>query len=423
MTQQFNIKTIRQQFPILARQVNNKPLAYLDNGATTQKPKAVIEAISDYYQQHNSNVHRGVHHLSDESTTLWEKYRQQVAAFFGATPEQLIVTRNTTEALNILALGWGGSKLHPGDVIAVGLSEHHSNFVPWQVLAQQKQLQFVVVPLADDGQLDYQQLENIVKKHYKKLKVLALTQVSNTLGAVADLPRIDQLLRKHLDREQVLFCVDGAQAAAHLPVDFANSPADAWACSAHKMYGPMGIGGLLLKSWVQQQIQPVLLGGGMIDSVTVDHTTYNPDFVERFTAGTPDVASMVGWAKAVEFLSKIGWDQIMDHEAELMKYGLKKLASIKDIEVVGPLVVKQDSKIIRTGALTFLHRQYHAHDVAQVLDRFGVAVRSGHHCTMPLHLANDWTSTTRASFGIYNTAIEIDTLVEGLQYIPQVFGS
>jgi cysteine desulfurase/selenocysteine lyase len=421
--------SIRDQFPILNKMVNDKPLVYLDNAATTQKPLVVIEAITKYYQEFNANIHRGVHQLSETSTQVWEESRQQVADFFGASPEELIVTRNTTEALNILARGWEG-QVRGGDAILVGLSEHHSNFVPWQEMASRRRANFVVLPLLEDGQLDLAAAEEQIVKLGERVKVIALSHISNTLGSLSPIDKINDLLVKHRLRDQVLLVVDGAQSAARLNISWSDWGVDALAFSGHKMYGPMGVGGLLLKKEKLEKLIPILFGGGMIAQVTPEKTEFSADVVDRFTAGTPDVASLFGLAAACQWLEKIGWESIVSHELDLTNYAYDQLSKLTEINLVGPKPVAGDNHkdklntqlISRLGSVTWLHRQVHAHDVAQILDRYGVAVRSGHHCAMPLHLANNWPATTRASFAVYNTRAEVDTLVEALSAVKKTFG-
>lgn len=408
--------TIRAQFPILQRQVHGHSLVYLDNAATTQKPKSVIDAISEYYSQHNANVHRGVHTLGDESTQIWVQSRRQIAQFFGASAESLILTRNSTEALNLAAQSWGQGWVEEGDVVAVTLMEHHSNFVPWQRLAQDKGARFVVLPLLPDGRLDLEQAKDVIDTEGDRLKVLALTHISNATGALNPIELIVEYLSRKSWRRQTLVVVDGAQSAARLPIHFESLGIDAFAFSGHKMYGPMGIGGLLVKKQRLEEFPPVLLGGGMIGRVSTEETTYADDWQDRFTAGTPDVASAAGLATACSFLQSLGREQIAQHDQELTNYTYQQLSQLPELELVGP-----NPKDGRWGSVAFMHKNVHAHDVAQVLDRQGVATRSGHHCTMPLHTHNNWLATTRVSFGVYNTKAEVDHLVSAFGKIKEMF--
>ncbi len=414
---------IRRQFPILDKQIHGKPLVYFDNSATTQKPNSVLEAITEYYTKYNANIHRGVHQLAEESTDIWEKSRQTVASFFRAHPEELIVTRNTTEALNLLARGWGESQVKPGEVILVGLSEHHSNYVPWQKLADRQQAKFMTLPIASEGLLDLPAIFALLKEHKNQLRVISIQQASNTLGSLMDISAVSQMLKDLKIRDQVLLSVDAAQSAAHQPINFKTWDVDAVSFSGHKMYGPMGIGGLLIKNKRLAEFEPVLYGGGMISTVLPEETTYAEDVQDRFTAGTPDVASLYGLAAACDFLKEIGWPAILAHEEELTQYALDQLKKLPEITIVGPQNMRDEAgKQQRIGAISFLYQQVHAHDVAQILDRHGVAVRSGQHCTMPLHVSQGWLATTRASFGVYNTKSEVDTLISALKDVKRVFG-
>lgn len=401
--------SLTENFPILRRSVHEKPLVYLDNAATTQKPQAVIDAIAGYYQTSNANVHRGVHQLSDESTLALEKARAVISTFLGAENDELILVRNATEALNGILYGWALHNLSKGDVVMTSQIEHHSNFVVWQEACKLTGAEMQVVPVSDQGELDYEWMET----HAENVKLFAFTYVSNALGAVTDVERIVSLAKK----SQARVAIDGAQAVAHMPVSFKKLGVDFFAFSGHKMYGPMGSGGLLVRRELLQsnEMKPWLFGGGMIAEVYEDKTTFHDDPIERFTAGTPDVASAVGLAAACEFLSNIGMSEVAQHEADLVEYTLKKLQTLPQVTIVGPVPN-------RVGSVAFLYGGVHAHDVAQVLDSQGVAVRSGHHCTMPLHVAKDWIATTRISFGVYNTQEDIDSLVEALQKVADVFG-
>lgn len=407
---------IREQFPILGRDIHGKPLAYLDNAATTQKPATVIESIVDYYAEHNANVHRGVHTLGDESTRAYHHSRDVIAGFFGAKAEELVLTRNATEGLNFAALSWGQTWVGEGDVVMASLLEHHSNFVPWQRLAQERGAVFVVLPLLPDGRIDLDRTLELIDEVGEKLKVVALTHVSNATGAVLPVAEIADHLNQKSWRAQMLFVVDAAQSAARLEIDFAALDIDVLAFSGHKMYGPMGIGGLLVRQERLEEFPPLLVGGGMIGRVSVDETTFAEDLQDRFAAGTPDVAGAVGLAAACTYLSDLGMAKVAEHDLSLVSYAHKKLSAIPQIDVIGPQ--PEDG---RQGSVAFLHKNIHAHDVAQILDRQGIEVRSGHHCTMPLHTHYGWPASVRASFGVYNTRDEIDRLVDALQKVEDVF--
>lgn len=403
----------KSDFPIL-----NTSLVYLDNAATSQKPRQIVEAITNYYQTSNANVHRGVHRLSDASTLELETARATISTFFGADPSQLILTRNTTEAINAVAYGWADHHLVAGDVILTSMLEHHSNLVVWQQVCKRLGCKLELVAVAEDGQLDLADLQSKLEQH--PVKLISLVHVSNALGTVLPVEEIVQIVHKlYPTQERPRIVLDGAQAAPHMPVNFVKLGVDFFAFSGHKMLGPMGIGGLLVKKGILEsgELQPWLFGGGMIAEVYPQHTTFHPDIVERFTAGTPDVAGAVGLAAACNYLTDIGMQQVLEHDQELVAYALEKLAEVPEVTIVGPREASQ-----RAGSVAFMYEGVHAHDVAQVLDSQNIAVRSGHHCTMPLHLSNNWTATVRASFQVYNTKADIDALVAGIAKVKQVFG-
>lgn len=412
----FDAHAAQKDFPILQRKIHgDKRLVYLDNGATSQKPNQVIDAISDYYRNHNANVHRGIHQLGDESTKMFHAARKTIAQFFGADAEEFITVRNTTEAINQVVYTWGDANIHAGDAIITTEMEHHSNIVPWQELAKRKQAQLLFVDVDDDGFLDLNHLYDLVKKHDKSIKLIALTHVSNALGTLNPVAEIIQHIKKL--QPEIRFLIDGAQAAPHFPVNFHQIDADFYVVSAHKMLGPMGIGGLFIKKETLASQQPFLFGGGMIQEVSKENTSYAEDLEERFTAGTPDVAGLVGWAAACEYLQKIGMSTLLKHDQELVGYALRKLQQLPQLTIVGPQEVKD-----RVGSVSFLYTGIHAHDVGQILDSEGVAVRSGHHCTMPLHAKFHWPATVRVSFQLYNTAEDIDVLVSALHKVKKIFG-
>jgi cysteine desulfurase/selenocysteine lyase len=419
----FNPHDYKRDFPILQRQVHGKPLVYLDNAATSQKPTQVISAITEYYQHHNANVHRGVHQLGDESTQLFHSSRQQIARFFGAEAEELVVVRNTTEAVNQVAYTWGEQHISAGDVILLTELEHHSNVVPWQQLAQRKQAQLVYIPVTPEGVLDWQTWFASHQDLVERTKLLALTHISNTLGTVTPVTEIIQAF-KAVNPELTIF-VDGAQAAPHVPVDFHALGADFYAVSAHKMLGPMGIGGLLVKRSLLEHLPPFLTGGGMIDTVTWSETTFAENLEDRFTAGTPDVAGLVGWAAACEYLQAIGMRTLLKHDQELVTACYQMLEQQPRLKLIGPnpLVENEtDQPEKRVGSVAFIYDGVHAHDLGQVLDSEGVAVRSGHHCTMPLHTKFNWVASTRVSFQLYNTIDDLEALLRALAKVEKVFG-
>ena len=415
---------LKSQFPILSRQVNGKPLVYLDNAATSQKPQSVIDAISNYYIQHNSNVHRGVHKLSDESTRVFEESRHSIAKFFGADPAELIITRNATESINGVAYGWADHQLKEGDVIVTSLMEHHANFVVWQEVAKRTGAKLEFIGVDEQGRLKLDELKQ--KLETLPVRLVALVHVSNTTGTVNPIHKIKKLIANNQKETPIRLLLDGAQSAPHMPVNFSQLDVDFYAFSGHKMLAPMGAGGLLVKKELLEsgEMQPWLFGGGMIFSVLPEETEYNPDLADRFTAGTPDVASIVGLAAACEYLKKLEMRKVEQHDRELVLYALEKLSKIPEIKIIGPTQPLQAGQSLdRLGSVAFIHQTAHAHDVAQILDSQGVAVRSGHHCTMPLHNHFKWQATTRASFSVYSSKSDVDVLIKGLAKINQVFKS
>lgn len=421
----FDPQVIAQDFPILQRPVAGKRLIYLDSGATSQKPQVVLDAIMQYYQTSNANVHRGVHTLSDHSTQAWEESRAVIAQFLGADSEELIITRNTTEALNGVIWGWAEQVIEAGDVVVTTLMEHHANLVPWQELCHRKGAHLEFIGVDATGRLDVTDLEKFIIQYGSKIKVVALTHVSNVLGTLNPLEQVVQLLASSYSfatRPKIV--IDGAQSAPHIPIDFRKLNIDFFAFSGHKMLGPMGVGGLLVRKELLEKniMKPWLFGGGMISSVTTTHTEFAQRNAERFTAGTPDVASIVGLAAACKYLEKIGMKNVATHDAALVSYALKELAKIPQVKLVGPTQPKQDSQELdRVGTVTFIYAGVHAHDVAQILDSEGVAVRSGHHCTMPLHQAQGWQATVRMSFNVYTSQQDIAAAIFALEKVKQVF--
>lgn len=411
----FDPHRLQSDFPILATTLQSgKPLVYLDNAATSQKPQAVIDAIVEYYAHDNANVHRGIHELGDRSTTSWHAARQTVAAFFGADPTQLIATRNTTEALNMVAYTWGETHIQEGDIILVTQMDHHSNLVPWQELAKRKHARVELVPLTTDGLLQLEWLEEKIQQDGARIKMLALPHVSNTLGTVNDIRRI-RTICSGIPSMRIVF--DAAQSAPHMKLDFAELGVDFMALSAHKMLGPMGCGALFVRHEVLDTLPPWLFGGGMIGEVSATTATFSHDLEDRFTAGTPDVAGMVGWAAACEYLEKLGMSNVEAHDRELVEYAVAQLTLIPEVTVIGPSAAQ------RCGSVAFLYQGVHPHDVAQILSSQGVAVRSGHHCTMPLHQAMQWSASTRMSFAVYTTTDDIDACVKALKKVKDIFGN
>jgi len=404
-----DVKKIRADFPILSREVHpGVPLVYLDSAATSQKPEAVIESMSDYYRKHNANIHRAVHTLAEEATSLYEAARSKIAGFIGAErPQEIIFTRNATEAINLVAQTWGRTQMEKGDVLLLTEMEHHSNLVPWQILAEARGLRLEFVPITGDGQLDLAALENLLKL---KPKLLALTQMSNVLGTVNPVREI--VRSAHAAGAKVL--IDAAQSVAHMTVDVREMDADFMAFSAHKMCGPTGIGALYGKLEILQDMPPFLGGGDMIRRV--EWRSFEPnDLPYTFEAGTPPIAEAVGWGAAVDYLQRIGMPAIHLHEQTVTGYAMRRLRAIPGLTILGPEVEK------RGGLVAFAMEGIHPHDIAQILDSVGVAVRSGHHCTMPLHEKLNLPATTRASFYLYTLDEEIDALIRGLEKARKLF--
>ncbi len=412
--------SLTADFPQLSRVINGKPLVYLDSAATSLKPQQVITALTEYYQNHVANVHRGVHTLSDESTTLFEQSHAAVAQFLGAAPEELIITRNATEAINGVAYGWGDRNLSDSDVILATQLEHHANIVPWQQLSQRTGSTLKYISVTKEGQLDWDIVENLLTE---QVKLVVCTQVSNTLGTVVDLQRLVKLVRQFSPRARIL--VDGAQAVPHVAVRFRDLDVDFYAFSGHKMLGPMGIGGILARRELLEssEMRPWLFGGGMIAEVHEKGTTFHPEIAERFVAGTPDVASVVGLKAACDYLAGLGMEAVASHDANLVAYAYEQLRKLPHIQLIGPAPLDTSGRVQRVGSVAFVHDSVHAHDVAQVLDSEGIVVRSGHHCTMPLHEACGWQATVRASFQVYSRLDDVDALVEALQKVESVFGA
>ncbi|MBI4356546.1 MAG: cysteine desulfurase [Gammaproteobacteria bacterium] len=403
----FPITTIRQDFPILHKPVHGKPLIYLDNAATTQKPKKVIEALVAFYEQSNANIHRGVHALSECSTQKYEAAREKVRAWVHAkSTDEIIFTKGTTEALNLVAESWARPQLHKGDEILLTEMEHHSNIVPWQFVCQKTGAVLKVVPVNNQGELVW---EEFLKRLGRRTKIVAVTHVSNTLGTVNP---IASIVKKAKEVGAVVV-VDGAQAVAHIPVDVQTLGCDFYAFSGHKMYGPTGIGVLYGKAEHLERMEPYQGGGDMIRSVTFDKTEYAPPPF-KFEAGTPPISGAVALGAAMETLSQIGLEAIASHEHSLLDYATQKLREEKGLSIIGQAKEKG-------GIISFVCEGVHPHDIGTLLDEEGIAIRAGHHCTMPLMKRLGVPGTARISFALYNTKEEIDALVEGLHKVRKVF--
>ncbi|MDP2776102.1 MAG: cysteine desulfurase [Anaerolineales bacterium] len=405
-----NITEIRKDFPILERETRRGVrVIYLDSTATSQKPVQVIEAMNDYYRRSNANIHRGVHTLAEEATSLYEGAREKIARFVNAcSAREIIYTRNTTESINLVAYSWARANLKAGDLVILTEMEHHSNLVPWQMLQMERGVELDFIPVTEDGLLDLETYKALLDRHPK---LVSFTHMSNVLGTINPAAEIIRL--GHEAGAMVL--VDGAQSAPHLQVDVQALDADFYAFSAHKMCGPTGIGVLYGKTAFLDSMPPFLGGGDMIKEVKLRSFRAN-SLPHKFEAGTPAIAEAVGFGAAVEYLTQIGMDNIAAHEHEITEYALERLEEIPGVKIFGPSVDK------RGGVAAFTLEGVHPHDVAQILDQDGIAVRAGHHCAQPLHEKFGITATSRASFYLYNTKDEVDMLVNGIYKVKEMFG-
>jgi cysteine desulfurase/selenocysteine lyase len=401
---------IRQDFPILAREVHGKPLVYLDSTASSQKPQAVIEAMTAYYQGYNANVHRGVYEISEEATAALEKARVKIARFIHARQsKQVIFTRNTSESINLVAYTWGSTNISTGDVIILTEMEHHSNLVPWQLLAQRTGARLEFIPVSDDGLLRLDVYEQLLKQ---QPKLVAFTHMSNVLGTIN--PAQEMIAQAHAAGAIVL--LDAAQSVPHLPVDVQALDVDFLCFSAHKMLGPTGIGVLYGKKALLESMPPFMGGGEMIRTVHLRESTWN-DLPWKFEAGTPAIAEAIGFGAAIDYLSSLGMAWVRQHEREITAYALEQLQQIPALTIYGPRDVA-----IRGGVISFTLEDIHPHDLASILDQeVGVAIRAGHHCAQPLMERYNLPATARASFYIYTLLEEIDVLVNGLRKAQQIF--
>jgi cysteine desulfurase/selenocysteine lyase len=402
---------LKTEFPILDQEINGHRLVYLDSASTSQKPQAVLEAMDTYYREYNANVHRGIYTIGEKATAEYEKARAKVARLVGvADAHEVVFVRNATEAINLVAYAWGRRNIGRGDVIVLTEMEHHANLVPWQLLAQERDADLEFIPITDDGILRQDVFDVLLKL---KPKLVAFAHVSNTLGTIN--PGEDMTRRAHDAGALVL--VDGAQAVPHVPVDIAAIGCDFYAFSGHKMLAPTGSGALWGRRELLEAMPPFLAGGEMIREVHLRRSEFN-DIPWKFEAGTPDISGAVGFGAAADYLRELGMDKVREHERELVAYALEVLPrEVPAIELYGPLDPE-----LRGGVVPFNIPGVHPHDVAQVLDRFGIAIRAGHHCTMPLHERLDLAATARASFGVYTTKADIDALAAGLKQVVQLFG-
>lgn len=403
------VETLRKDFPILQRQVGNKPLVYLDNAATSQKPAAVLQTLDDYYQRHNSNVHRGVHTLSEEATQAYEDARVKVAHFINApSPKQVIFTAGTTGSINLVAYTWGRANLGPGDEVLITEMEHHSNIVPWQMLRDQLGFTLRHVPITDNGLLDLSQLDQLLTE---RTKLFCFNHMSNVVGTINPVRQLVQAA--HAVGAKVM--LDGAQSVPHLPVDVQALDVDFMAFSSHKMCGPTGLGVLYGKRDLLEAMPPFMGGGDMIREVKLSGSKWNT-LPYKFEAGTPPIAQVIGLGAAVDYLSQVGMTWLHDHERLLTTYAYERLSAIEGLHILGPGADQ------RGGLIAFTLNDVHPHDLSALLDREGIAIRAGHHCAQPVHDRYGIVASARASFYLYNTTDEIDQLVTALEKSSIFFG-
>ncbi|HET8847306.1 MAG TPA: cysteine desulfurase [Nitrososphaeraceae archaeon] len=404
-----NSYELRNDFPIFKKKINGKELVYLDNASTTQKPYSVIDSITDFYTNYNSNIHRAVYQLAEEATALYEQSREKIANFIKVRPEEIIFTRNTTESINLIAHSWARTNLKKDDGIAITELEHHSNIVPWQILSQEIGTRLEYVGIDENGFLDLDHLNDLISS--KKVKLVSLSHMSNVLGTIVPIERIIKTAHEN----DIPVLVDGAQSVPHMPVNVKNMDCDFLVFSAHKMLGPTGVGVLYAKKEFLEKMRPFMGGGDMIKEVFKFHTNYN-EVPYKFEAGTPNIADVVGFGAAIDYLEKIGMDNVRKHEIDLTKYALESIQSMNYLTIYGP----RDPNY-RGGVISFNIADIHPHDLATIMNDHGIAIRSGHHCAQVLMQRLDVPATSRASFYIYNTKEEIDKLVNAIKEAGRIF--
>ena len=404
-----NLEKIRKDFPILNEKVNGNNLVYLDNAATSQKPKEVIESLVNYYEKYNSNVHRGVHALSIKATDEFEKSRIKIQKFINAkSSNEIIFTRNASESLNLIAYSWGKANISSGDEIFITPFEHHSNIVPWQMLCKEKGAILKYLPLNNNGDID---IDKFGAEISKKTKLVSVTHMSNVLGTVLPLEEIIDLAKKY----NAVTVVDACQSVPHMPVDVQKIDSDFLCFSGHKMLGPTGIGVLHGKEEILDKMIPFLYGGDMISEVTYEESKWN-ELPYKFEAGTPNIADSIALGVACEYLVKVGMENIWNHEMELGEYTVNQISKLDKFKILG-----NKSKELRGGVVSFVHETIHPHDIGSLLDGYGIAIRTGHHCAMPLVRSYGVVAASRASFYLYNNKEEVDKLVEGLKLVEDYF--
>jgi cysteine desulfurase / selenocysteine lyase len=406
-----DVEKIRQDFPILQRKVmGGKTLVYLDNAATTQKPLAVINAITDYYTNYNSNIHRAVHQMAEEATIAYEETRKKIARFINAkSTDEIIFTRNTTEAINLVAYSWGRTNVKKDDSIVITEIEHHSNIVPWQILTQERGAKLQYVGVDDEGLLKMHEYMNYLESN--KVKLVSVSQMSNVLGTITP---VDEIIRSSHEKG-IPVLIDGAQSVPHMPVDVQKMDCDFMAFSAHKMLGPTGVGILYVKRDILDDMPPFMGGGDMIKEVHKYETRYN-DLPYKFEGGTPNIADVIGFSAAIDYLDSIGMDKVREHEIDITKYALDRISGVKGMTLYGPANAND-----RGGVVSFNIGDIHPHDLATIMNDHGIAIRSGHHCAQVLMERLDVAATSRASFYIYNTKQEVDKFIEALEEARRVF--
>ena len=407
-TERFDLGKIRADFPILRRTVHGRPLVYLDNAATTQKPQAVLDALTRYYVESNANVHRGVHHLSEVATTAYEAARSKVRAFFNAASHREVVfTRNATEAINLVAQAFVRRRLNPGDEVLISAMEHHSNIVPWQLVCEERGARLRVAPIDDRGELPVDELEGLLNE---RTRIVAITHMSNALGTINPIAEVTRMA--HARGIPVL--VDGSQAAYHMPVDVRALDVDFYAATGHKLYGPTGIGVLCGREALLEEMPPFLGGGDMIASVTFEKSTWN-ELPYKFEAGTPHIEGAIGLGAALDYITSVGFEAITSHERELLAYGTGILESTPGVRLIGTARNK-------ASILSFVMENIHPHDIGTIVDREGIAIRTGHHCAQPVMERFGIPATARASLAMYNTREELDALGVALKKVTEVLG-
>jgi len=406
MAPTLDVEAIRQQFPILHQEVNGKPLVYFDNAATTQKPQRVIDALTHYYQSDNANIHRGIHTLAERATSAFEETRKSLQSFLGAAEaEEVIFTKGTTDSINLVAHAYGRSFVNEGDEVIISAMEHHSNIVPWQILCEEKGAILKVIPVNEQGEIEVEEYRKLLSE---KTRIVSVVYASNSLGTINPVEQIIELAHE----KGAVVVLDGAQASAHLEVDVQKLNCDFYALSAHKMYGPTGVGALYGKRRLLEKMTPYQAGGEMISNVTFEKTTYN-DIPYKFEAGTPNIADVVAFKQAIDFVQEVGKNHIHAYEQELLTYAHQELEKIEGLTIIG----KAANKV---SVVSFVIEDIFHFDLGQMLDARGVAIRTGHHCTQPLMDRYGIEGTARASFSVYNTKEEIDNMVEGIAKIVKM---